>query len=535
MSNNQLGEGGGGMGMSPMDYVQGENPFGQQQPQVLEDGVPSGKTKKKGKKEKKAHQQAQPQAYSVDPGSSTLSDFNFESAAFGEDPNLGVEVPSETEPADTNSVLRMPGRNLMRRKDMMSEMSDDPGTSVGVLVSNLKNGHVGHDDDGGWGELPRAVERLYDELIRGRRKIDRSVSDKTSLEERVEQTRARWEERHKQRLSIVTDQARCTADLEHITTELDFSRKRIEEMNREVAHLKKVRQAFGPEDFKRVERACGRLVADSTSSKERSAALASAHLTQEMLLEDQRKITSLGEQAMRASRRKLDLQARQQLLLEEQAQKDREKDMLQRELGEHREELESLRAKRLQEAQSHGVYLESMRRHVKETKLPPRVLCELLPRRETPAEDPWGEIRSDMRRERGHESARESARVEAPPRRPESAIDVRSQQQKAAGPWAQAMFKANRPASTNDVETAPPSGSRPSAWARPCGSGGVQRSVPTSWVDAPRNPRSDNDVSFQNPRSRNWAQFGDARGVLDTAGDNAEDEFRRQQRQVSTR
>lgn len=268
----------------------------------------------------------------ADPG------FDFEATAFGVDGSaqgppsrppdpsqaaeLGLEagfVPGSHRAAGSDSSLRDRGGRTLRSSERLSlsgieEDEEDDFTSVTKLKGALSDKASG-----------RGAERLGRELLEVRGSLDDQCRRKGRLEQGLGKLRARLEAGREERHKVSMELARRRADLEHIWATLEFERQQIREAERETAALREARQAFSEEDTGAAEAAL--------AAHRRSA-------------QDLRSAAELGERVRRALRGRLELQARQQLLLAEQRQAEQERSYAQGELEGARGALEALQRDR---------------------------------------------------------------------------------------------------------------------------------------------------------------------------------------------
>jgi len=192
---------------------------------------------------------------------------------------------------------------------------------------------------------------VAEEMVEGRQNFDELVVEKTRYETRIEQARSRLEalrqERHENRASLTQGRA----DLQHMWRMLDFERGLIEEVEREIAALREARESFSAEELAHVERFISEIAdrGDGTvSSQERSFEILAANIAMERSSVDVREMQEIGEQVIRGARRKLEVQAKHQLLLAAQQQAEQDRNYAESELEAARETLARLRADRMQ-------------------------------------------------------------------------------------------------------------------------------------------------------------------------------------------
>lgn len=219
----------------------------------------------------------------------------------------------------------------------------------------------------------RPTERLGRELLERRRGFDQKLAAKTRREAEVEEARQRLEEVQDRRRSAAAELSARQADVEQLVTRLSFTRRRIEETEREVALLREARAQFGQEEVARLMHRFGDLTKPSESAG-REAAKKELHYASK----DTQGGPELREKVERMLRRRADLQARQQLLVAGQLQTERERIYARREVEAIREELSHIREGRLRASEDKLSALEKATDISKSLGVGPAVLDELL-------------------------------------------------------------------------------------------------------------------------------------------------------------
>eukprot|EP00928_Gymnodinium_smaydae_P027891 TRINITY_DN21425_c0_g1_i1.p1 TRINITY_DN21425_c0_g1~~TRINITY_DN21425_c0_g1_i1.p1 ORF type:complete len:544 (+),score=75.45 TRINITY_DN21425_c0_g1_i1:248-1879(+) len=169
---------------------------------------------------------------------------------------------------------------------------------------------------------PTASELLVRELVSGRREIERSLSDKHEMLQRIQHAREQLERVRRERQTVMVELKSRQCEVEHLSSSLDFNRQQIDETEREVAALRE----------KRRER-----------EMEATHATSSFGVAPPSL----RSMHELSDKTRRASRAKMDLLAKQQLLLDAQQRAEQDRSHLQRQLDSERDRLNSMQTDRL--------------------------------------------------------------------------------------------------------------------------------------------------------------------------------------------
>jgi len=262
------------------------------------------------------------------------------------------------------------------------------------------------------------------ELVLGRKEIDSHLSEKSRLEQLVERARSRLRDCHERRQATVGELTRRRGEVDQSSASLEFSRRRIEDIEREIADLREARGAYSAEDLRRAAADAG-AGADGLAhghdaampldaSAERGQVRTAARAARRSEAEDHRAVAELIDKARRASRRKLDLQARQQLLLEDQRQAEQDRGYLRKSLDEERARLSAIQTDRLLLGEERLGVLQEVGRLARKAGLGPGAVSEVL--RALPGFATGGGARDDAtedgarpRGERGHQQQGKAA------------------------------------------------------------------------------------------------------------------------------
>lgn len=290
------------------------------------------------------------------------------------------------------------------------------------------------------------MDKLGREVAEGRHSLDETLQEKSRYEWCIEKARAQLEACREDRQQVRIELLRRQADLKHLWGTLDFGRQQIEEAEREVAALREARKSFAAEEIIHVERRFGQLASARASSSERSFALETARTAHERSAADLQSIRELGELVKRTARRKLELQAKQQLLLAAQRQAEQDRSYARRELEMVRTTLSRLKSDRLRLGKERFAAFEDADSLARGAGLGPGIVRELV----SPSSEPHGGGKRLDHELRSHDRYCTH---------PKAADDVTA--------WWRAMSDASASGATGNVPQRAFSG-----WTRFCGSGG---------------------------------------------------------------
>lgn len=273
------------------------------------------------------------------------------------------------------------------------EVDDVPSTAIlakglglrlpDQVPSGIAAGHTAHRRG-----KHDPVKRLGEELLEGRQKLEQSLADKRRLQRQHDKVAQKAESIRNDREKIVAELTVQQCDMEHNYTQLDFSRQQIEAVQREIAHLERMRQAFSQDDFRHMQRTRSRFEGERLSlGEDRHDAKASMQMSQDMLQQDRKHVDGLVENAKRAERRKMELQSKQNILLEEQRQAEQERSAMLYALELERVKLHSIRSERLDIGKNARKVLEEAKKLAHDTGAEPGVFADcFLPRSSEPQE-----------------------------------------------------------------------------------------------------------------------------------------------------
>lgn len=221
------------------------------------------------------------------------------------------------------------------------------------------------------------AKRLGEELLEGRQKLEQRFADKRRLQRQHEKVRQKVESIRSEREKVVAELSLQQCDVQHIFTQLDFSRQQIEATEREVSYMQAVRQAFSQDDFRRMERTRSRFEGERVSlGEERHDVKASMQMSQDMWMQDRKHVAVLAENAKRAERRKMELQSRQDLLLEEQRQAEQDRSGMLYALELERVKLHTTRSERLDLGVDSRKIFEEAKKLAQDTGAEPSIFAE---------------------------------------------------------------------------------------------------------------------------------------------------------------
>jgi len=165
-------------------------------------------------------------------------------------------------------------------------------------------------------------------------------------------------------------------------TQLDFSRQQIEAVEREISHMRSVRQAFSHDDVIRMERTRSRFENERVAlGEDRHDVRASVQMSQDMLRQDRKNVSELSDTVKRGERRVMELQSKQSLLLEDQRQAEQERGAMLYALEVERVKLNTMRSERLDIGNNAQKILQEARKLSRDTGVEPAVFADcFLPR-----------------------------------------------------------------------------------------------------------------------------------------------------------
>eukprot|EP00929_Paragymnodinium_shiwhaense_P002500 TRINITY_DN102762_c0_g1_i1.p1 TRINITY_DN102762_c0_g1~~TRINITY_DN102762_c0_g1_i1.p1 ORF type:complete len:621 (-),score=158.26 TRINITY_DN102762_c0_g1_i1:44-1906(-) len=214
---------------------------------------------------------------------------------------------------------------------------------------------------------------LVRELIRGRQELDAKLAHKRRLERRIDAAHGRLEDLRAGRQAMRLDARLRKAEVENCFTALDFSRQQVEEMEREITDLKDARQNY---DSRAIQRAVEEVAMSSGSGRDGVMTVVKTSLA--AAVEDHRESFALAERVKRSSRQKLDLQAKQQYLLDGQRQAEQERRYAQKELEIEKDRLSATQVKRLKLAEELQRMLQESSSIARESGLGPAAVGQLI-------------------------------------------------------------------------------------------------------------------------------------------------------------
>jgi hypothetical protein len=232
---------------------------------------------------------------------------------------------------------------------------------------------------------------IAEELAQGRQKLEQSFADKRRRERRLEKLKQRLDSLRTDREEVVTELTDRQCDVQHLFAEIDFTRLQIEQVEHETGPMRAIRQAFSREDIARMEETRRRfqserrsLGEDAQDLKDRRALL---QMSQDMLLTDRKIVAGFCERLKKPQRRKMELQSRQILLLEEQRQAEEDRSRMLYALEMERVKLFSLRSERMDIGSEMKRMLQEAHKLSRDTGVEPAVFSKcFLPARPDPPE-----------------------------------------------------------------------------------------------------------------------------------------------------
>lgn len=257
---------------------------------------------------------------------------------------------------------------------------DEPAarSSAAVLGEALATG----ERRGGRDRRRSSTDRLADEMVEGRQHLDGCIARQRRTERGIATARARLQANLDQRHLVVAELARRRSDVDHLFSELNFAREQIEGLERELVRLRCAREVFGQRDLWRAEQTQGRLAMEGVPREDRNGVLTSARFALDILIKDRREIAGLGDKAKLVGRKKLDLQAKQQLVLETNRGVSSARATLMHAVEVERTRLHYMRSDRLQLGEDRHILIKEVHRICCETGLePPTVLRLCFPER----------------------------------------------------------------------------------------------------------------------------------------------------------
>jgi len=319
------------------------------------------------------------------------SNFDFEAAAFG---SGGAPIDKARPGGDSGLgaalVLPVPTANGHWQKHI--------GSSVGPVSSSANEG-LSAEDAQSAASLARglglrfpeqahshrrpdvkrdATKRLSEDLVEGRQKLEQSLADKRRLQRQQEKARQKVEAIQSDRQAVVAELTTRQCDVQHAFAQLDFARQQIEVVEREISYMHAVRQASSQDDVRRMERTRSRFEGERASlGEDRHNTKASVEMSQDMLKQDRKHCAELSEKVKRSERRKMELQSRQNILLEEQRQAEQDRTAMLYALELERVKLHTMRSERLDLGSSSRQILEEARKLSRDKGIEPAVFADL--------------------------------------------------------------------------------------------------------------------------------------------------------------
>jgi hypothetical protein len=234
------------------------------------------------------------------------------------------------------------------------------------------------------------AKRLGEELLEGRQALEQKLSEKRRLQKRSENLRKQLDTLHGDRQQVVSELSIRQCDLQHMFAQLDFSRQQIEATEREVAHMRSVRQAFSQDEVIRMERTRSRFEGERVAlGEDRHDVRASVQMSQDMWRQDRRNVLELTDHVKRTERRKMELQSKQSLMLEDQRHAEQERGAMLYALELERVKLHTMRSERLDIGGSAKKILQEARKLAKDTGVEPAVFADcFLPRTQPESQEP---------------------------------------------------------------------------------------------------------------------------------------------------
>jgi len=180
-----------------------------------------------------------------------------------------------------------------------------------------------------------------------------------------------------EREHVVAELAIGQCDVQHMFTQLDFSRQQIEAAEKQLAHMHAMRQSYSHEDVLQMERTRSRFEQERFAlGEDRHDTKASVQMSQDMARQDYKNIASLRDSVKRAERKKMELQSKQSLLLEDQRHAEKERGNMLYALEMERVKLHTMRSERLDIGVNAKKVLQEARKLARDTGVEPAVFAE---------------------------------------------------------------------------------------------------------------------------------------------------------------
>lgn len=329
------------------------------------------------------------------PGSG--GNFDFEAAAFGSASapgSSGVVRPAGGTGLGAMPILPVPGGTEQWQRSSASaggfHEADAAGTaddtpSAAALAKGLglrqpeqsASATVAHAAHRRADVKNDPTKRLGEELLEGRQTLEQKFNEKRRLQRRMQKIRKQLEAMRSDREHVVAELTSRQCDVQHMFTQLDFSRQQIEASEREIVHMRAVRQAFTEDDMRRAERTKSRFEQERVSlGEDRHDIKASTQMSQDMLRQDRKNVIELMDAAKRIERRKMELQSKQHLLLEDQRQAEQERGGMLYGLELERVKLNTMRSERLEIGNNAQQTLLEARKLARDTGVEPAVFAD---------------------------------------------------------------------------------------------------------------------------------------------------------------
>lgn len=320
----------------------------------------------------------------IPPGPAT--DFDFEDTAFGFDGGMGRPSgpPESTSQFGGAAAQSVPGsrRELTAQtRDLglsnASFMQVDTGSldfllgeeggaesaqkmSETIPLEADRVDHPGRD---------AAYSRLGRELVQRRKEFEKKFAERSNLEERVEKGRLELETLIESRRSATVEFSSQQAEVERLFQILNYNREFMAELQHDVATLHDSRAAVSEEELAQVKAKIALRDQDAGNAAEFWPPKPVAH-----------NIPGLQEKVGRLLRKKMDLQARQQLTFALQQKAERERSDAWHALEVERKKFASLRSERFNAVQRRVTAEEEVVRVSREMGLDDEIIKQLLGR-----------------------------------------------------------------------------------------------------------------------------------------------------------
>lgn len=230
------------------------------------------------------------------------------------------------------------------------------------------------------------TRRLGQEMVEGRQKLEQTMAAKRRLQRRIEMAKQKLEACRSDRERVVLELTSRQCDVQHLFAELDFARQQIAEVERHIAQMRAVRQAFSRDDVIRMERTRSRFESERLAlGEDRHDTRAAMQMSQDIMRQDRKTIAELSDKAKRADRMKMGLQSKQALALEDQRQAEQERNAMLYQLELERVKLHTMRSERLDIGNDSREILQEARKLARDTGVEPAVFANcFLPQRVVP-------------------------------------------------------------------------------------------------------------------------------------------------------